>query len=645
MFLSSKTFSNNKLRVDMSNIENSFTKLTQAIESGKSLSMNSHGEWRVDGWFMRIVKWIFRLDEKSKINVCKVVSKLFDNMEKRAVFFDADRNTTRHQNAIYKGYLSVAKAAKAVLSQSKSKQAKRSCFELQRRIVGLSYRIEEVNGGSNAVTEDQQEEHLYKELIEKAAQWKKKLKLFMGTDSDLHPVDRKNLKELCQYPEFVTLLLKDPVLQSEILGWTLKNAVSPKSLVEFPSSCKRLKQCLMVGRIGRYAYENVLSIDKTPLLADHEKEAKQKVLSLPFNGKKISVLNEDRYVEFKGNYIVRIKTVFNDMKNKNNAPGHFEFIGKNGFRNWNPHKLAYWDAKAKVWKRVNLNNTQWWKNLPEQEIIGKEDVLRRYGIKSIENNEWLLLGRSTRQSTEYRIDDCHGYGGVLVPEKNGTWRVYDWGKYAKVWPKGFFGGIGILGDTVRADFTYPDCNDTYSGFRQQALIPFVCSEEEGIDYMNNQIKSNIIAGREGNLVFMFGFENCAYSPQTDLEALLGRQGEGGRVPNLFISHVLSADAAEPLGVVFRNVAKAPKILRRPLVTLCEISLLSSRGVYVTNKDGKRVFKSLATSPFRRGYNYPLNEKTKRVYQHIFLPSHLHRRIINKEIEGVIWTGHQHMQIL
>lgn len=628
----------------MNNIQNSSAKLTQALQSGRSISMNSNGEWWIDGWFTRIVKWIFRLEQKSIINICNIVSKTFDTLEKSSVFFEADLNTTKHHQKIYQNNLAIAKAAAERLSKYRSKASQRLCFDLKRKIVGLSYRIEGVNGGLDTINKDLQNAKLNEKLFTTAAAWKKRQKLFVGKDAELYPLDKKHLEELCEYPEFVKILLEDRALQHEVFGWTLKNAVSPKAIIEFPATTKRLKQCYLVGRIGRYAYENVMSIDKTDILTDSETSAKQKILSLPFRGKKISILDETKYVEFRGDVIATIKDVFDDMKNKNNDAGSFEFIGKHGFRNWNTHKLGYWDAKAKVWRTTNLKADNWWKQLPVQEIITKEDVLRRYGIEAINDDQWVLLGRSARRSTEFRIDDCHGYCGILEPQGDGTWRVYDWGKYSKVWPQGCIAGIGMVGDTVKADYTYPDPNSTYSGFRQQALIPFVCSAEKGVEFMNERVRSNVIAGKEGNLVFMFGYENCAYAPQTDLEATLGKIEENGLVPNLFVTHVLSADAAEPLGFLFRNVAKAPKKMREFLVTCCDVMLLSSRGVSIINKDGKKEFKSLANSPFRTGCDIYVDGKKKRVKQHIYLPSQLHRRILNKEIPGVIFTGHQHMQL-
>lgn len=627
----------------MNNIQNSSEELIRALQSGQSITMNSHGQWKVDGCFMRFVKWIFRSKEKSIINICNIVSKTFDNMEKTSVLFEADEETTRYRKNYYQRIIDVAKAASVRLSKFTSKSSKQSCSNLKRRIVGLSYRIEGVNGGLDRVSKENHNSELCDKLLETASNWKKNHKLFMGKDSELHLIDKEHLKELCEYPEFVKLLLENRTLQSEVFGWTLRNAISPKALVEFPGTSKRLKQCLMVGRIGRFAYENVLSIDKTHLIEGKGNHAKQKILSLPFEGKKISILNENRFVKLRGDYSVRIRTIFEDMKKKNDSPGNFEFIGKNGLMNWSTHRLGYWDDKKKIWVTNDLKSKEWWKTLPVQEIITKEDVIRRYGIKEINDDQWVLIGRSSRQSTVYRIDDCHGYCSVLEPQKDGTWRVYDWGKYAKVWPKGVLGALSIVGDTVPADFAYPDPSYSYSGFRQQALIPFVCSKEKGFKFME-RIKDNIIAGREGNLVFMFAYENCAYSPQTDLEATLGKLEEGGVVPNLFQAHALTADAAEPLGFFFRTVAKAPKKLQKFLVTLFEIILCSFRGLFVKNKEGKREFKSLANSPFRKGCDLYVNGKKKRVSQHIYLPSNLHRRILNEEIPGLVFTGHQHMQL-
>lgn len=627
----------------MLRIEDSFEKFANTLNRDKAVSINDRGEWHVENLFVRIVRWIFGLRDQRIQKVCRVFSRFLDQLEKQPVLFDSDSMTQQNQRKKIEGYIKVSEAILKKLNKHRSKKSVSQRNLLKRRIVALKYRAEWQNGGSKPLDASEVDLRAFNQLKEIAGQWKSKQDIFSGEDKELHSLDLEKLQLASLHEEFSTLLLEDKELQKEFFNWTLKNCNPVKEFIEFPAVCKRIKQCLMAGRIGRYAYGNVFSSEKVKVDSLNKSQATKKIITLPFEGRKISILDENRLIKFKGNYWVSIGQVFEDMKNKNNWAGHFEFIGKEGIQNWSSQRMAWWNARLQQWELIDLDKENWWEDLPLQETISRSEVLKRYDVDDLSDTQWVLSARASKQSVNYNIDECHGYTGVLVPNGKGEWRVYDFGKYSKKWPKGMLGALSIVGNTVKADYVYPDANIYYSGFRQQALVPYVSSEEKGREYFD-RIKKNIIDGREGNLVFMFGLENCAYSPQTDLEAVLGKKSEGGRVPNLFVSHILSSGARKPLHYAFAIVKKAPEWMKKHLVWLCDTLLMSWRGVVVTGADGKKIKKSLKNSPFRTGYNLEVDGQIKKVIQHIFLPSHLHRQIVDGKIKGVVWGGNQRMQI-
>lgn len=625
-------------------IEKSFDALAQAIDSHQTISMNRKGVWRKENWVVRFIFWLFDLEEANLRKISGIIAVHFCRLENMPLFFHADRITTANQHQRFQGYLKVANALAERLKKANSPRSIAASDLLKKGIVALNYRMTSENGGIDKAGDTEIAAEQVEKLEELVGEWKQRNRLFQGEDKNLHPVDLANIRKTCQYPQFVDLLIKDPLMQKEFFSWVFKNCNPPSAFIEYPGIAKRLSGCLLSGRIGRFAYENVLSIDRKKISKKLKLKAQVKVLRLPFNGKKVSILDETKLVAFRGKHIASIKTVFEVMKKKNDDPGDYEFIGKDGFQNWNSHKLAYWDEEKREWIRPDLSKNRWWEQLPDFEILSKEALTHRYALKEdIRNDQWLLVACASRQSPKENIDDCHGYIEPLIPTGDGKWRLYSWGKFAHKFPQNCFQKLGIIGSTVKAAYVYPDPNPSYSGFRQQAAVPFIVSEELGMRYMEERIKGNILKAWSGNLIFMYGYENCAYEPQTDLEAILGKEHEGGRVPNLYMTPFLSAGASQPVESIFRGLKSCPKWLQSGILKVAEWAICSWRTQTIVDNNGKKVKKSLSRSAFRKGVEIAINGKVQKVFQYIYLPSHLHRQIIQGTLQGVIWTGHQHVQ--
>lgn len=626
-------------------LEQSFHEFASSMREGKAVSINKTGEWHVENWVVRLVKWILGLRDKRIIKICNVINNFLEELERRPILFDIDEISFTNQKDNLQSYISIASETIRYLKKFRSKKIVFQSKNLQKSLIGLKYRIEWINGGLKPLNENEINPKIYELILKKASQWKSGQKIYNEEDSKLHPLDIQKIAEVCRYEEFTSLLFSDKNLADNFFSWTLKNCNPVKEFIEYPAITQYLKKALLSGRIGHLAYEKLLTSEKTSILEDENNPAKIKILTLPFEGKKISILDENRLVKLKGDNWVAIRDIFHDMKMKNIESGEFEFIGKQGFTNWCSYRMASWNALKNEWQYINLSQEKWWESLPIQEIIPTEEVIKRLELnEELNETNWILIARSSRQSPSFNIDECHGYTGVIIPYGHGKWRVYDFGKFAKEWPKGIIGSLGMIGNTVKADYVYPDPNIYYSGFRQQAAVPFIVSQEEGERFFNERIRKNIIKGWQGNLVFMFGWENCAYSPQKDIESILGKESEGGRVPNLFISPILSSGARKPLHHAFKIINKLPKIFHKPLVRLCDLTLCSWRGVYVKSKSGSIKKKSLNNSPYQNGFLLQSSGKTEKVFQHIFLPSEMHRKIIEGKIQGVVWTGHQRTQV-
>ena len=82
--------------------------------------------------------------------------------------------------------------------------------------------------------------------------------------------------------------------------------------------------------------------------------------------------------------------------------------------------------------------------------------------------------------------------------------------------------------------------------------------------------------------------------------------------------------ANQLKFYFEFVRMVPERFQGKMLKLLELMLGSHRGIYI-NENGKRVFRSVWSSPFTK-------------HHMMYHPSALHQRIINKEIPGIVTFG-------
>lgn len=150
------------------------------------------------------------------------------------------------------------------------------------------------------------------------------------------------------------------------------------------------------------------------------------------------------------------------------------------------------------------------------------------------------------------------------------------------------------------------------------------------------VRKDLIAAREGNMVFQFGGENCAWWPQERLKELLDLKenednaASGGAVPNLFMAPILNSKPnIQPLKTIFSLCRLLPKYIQNIVLKIVAFILGAWRGMFI-EIGGKRVFKSMSNSCFK-------------VDCEMYHPAVLHNRIQNNEIEGKVIFGH-HMAV-
>lgn len=616
----------------MPKLEKTLLEFADLMNKGEQININTQGEWYREGIGKSAVSTVFALKEKRLVNVCSELVKSLNRLEHKPVTFNGKDKTQK-----YAAYIKAAKAGRNALIGFKSKEAIEASNLLQRKIIALKYRIEAVNGGEDRLSQDEVDPKLRETVSKVAKEWIAKQKIPLDSNKEFQGFVDKTVSEVSRYRKFAKILIKDHKLQSDFFGWTLKNCNPIATFIEYPAVTARLRSSLIAARIGRFSYENPLRIN----VKDKKHGVLEKRLELLFEGKHVNILNESKQLTFKGNYKATIKEIFDDIKNKNVDPGKFEFMGNQGIVNWNVHKMAHWDGDSKEWKSIDLNGNKWWEGLPKIESLTLDQVKKRYNIDQLEKDQWVAVAMASRQSTTLSIDNSHGYREILIPNQSGGYDLYPFGKFAKQFPTGVFNTLKFLTNTVKADLVYPDPNIFYSGFRQQAAVPFVITKEQGQKLMNERIKEDILKARSGDLVFMLAGENCAYTPQTDLEWLLGKEKDGGKVPNLYVTDLFNISIDNPIARGFVNFVKfLPRAVQSLITRIVSFVLGAWRGLWA-RENGRKVFKSLSTSFLGKGIKTGNNGE--KVHNPIFLPSFMHKQVSDKKLKGVIWHGHHRMQ--
>ena len=251
-------------------------------------------------------------------------------------------------------------------------------------------------------------------------------------------------------------------------------------------------------------------------------------------------------------------------------------------------------------------------------MLTEEQISRRYGVSTLQNNEWIVAVRATRESPGIDVQNNHGFIDVLIPKGKGKWQLFPFGKFSAKFPVTSYERIAFLADTQHARIGYGDESHFYS-HRQHAVCPYVVTEEKGLAVMD-LIKETIEQCREGNVIFQYLWESCAFWPQQVVNKTIDPD------KNFFRTAVLEAKSVTGfLGFLFRFFNRLPKPMAAVGLILLDTVLGSFRST-VVRVDGKKVKKSASTSPYREEF------KT-------FNPAFLHHQIESGTCQGKINFGH------
>lgn len=441
-----------------------------------------------------------------------------------------------------------------------------SDITLQQRLVALKYRTEQIK--PEAVEANN--------LEAQAFAWKESKKLFWNPA--LSPWDLKELKKTASYKAFLPLL-ENPPFREKFFEWTIRDRLPADVYIEFPAMAEKINKHLLNGRIG------TLGGDKLKI----QKWGKKKVVTLPFEGKEMNILDGRQKIHFRGGFTLTLDEIFKLFADKPRKFVDVEYFA-HGIANWNAQHLGYFLPKQKRYETINIDQPEWWKQLPPLEIISQEEAKERYG-SFVNGINWVVVAKASRQYLNLNYEKCHAYLEIAIPSSDGSYYIYDFGKFARYFPYGVVDNMRMFTITTPATIAYPDEN-IYHTARQHVGYAFELNHYQGLLLME-EIRQDIIHARAGNMVFQIEAENCGHWIQTHLEELLGKEN----VPNLFRAKLLKSDAQGFIGAYFKLVRMLPDIYQSRAMNIFHYPFGAWRGQYVVDRTGERVFKSLNRTSF------------------------------------------------
>lgn len=480
---------------------------------------------------------------------------------------------------------------------------------LRQRILALAYRLEGVNGG---LDKGKGSLKLFEQLRVALALWKQNQPIFQ--EKALTETDNEQLKLTANFHQFAELILKSSLLQDRFFNWIIRDQNEIPVFIQFPALVQKLMECNLTGRLSCLGKHH-LKIVKEPI----GEGIRAKIVTLPFEGKDFDILNENRTVTFRGQLKMTIKEIFEVFKHKELKAGNLEFM-LDGIINWNIHHLGFFDAEKNGFVQIDMENPEWWKQLPLFEVLTLKQAKLRYG-EFLNGRNWSAAAAASRGSPTLSYEKTHAFLELAIPIGFQKYAVYDFGKLAYQYPGNLLELLDVFCKNVHATVAFPDDNVFFS-HRQQAIHAFPISEEQGIKLMQ-LIKEDILEARRYNFIYQIESENCAKWVNKKLEAILGSD----QVPNLYRMQLLDTEPESAVMTLFKVIKKLPTNWQVPVLSFLHLFLGAFRETTV-EENGQMVKKSLAKHSFF---------KTGEVYLPAFMHSELLAGRLKRSFKKTFFT--------
>ena len=546
-------------------IRDSLPAITADLVNGAPVAVNKTGHWYREGAMMATARWITGQSTARDARVVQSIQTVLDDIEKTP-FEYALGDATLGGGDAHMAWMA-GMAAVQRYNGTDDQQLDRAVNTLARRVLALEYRMLGAEETPNL--------RPLADLITRAQKWMDGQIVYDHANLDDRQIEQ--LRQACRYPHFVDLIQRDSHTRSVFFKWALRDGLNVDIFVQFPATQKRLSSAYLDKRIGRLSKE-LLTMTKTGV----------KDVTLPFEGKPVSILDEKHVVTFANDYQMTIKGAFNVFRNKNKDVGNLEWVG-DGLRNWNVFKLGPWNPRTEHYDSIDPTAKEWWKQLPAFEGITADEVAERYG-RRLADGEYGLAAKASRTTPDLNSLDSHGWLEILIPDGNGMYDILPIGKYATHYPATWQEYVGIACATEPAGLQYPEENVFRTSRQHAALLHGL--DQGQFDLLMNVIGDDLRRVQEGGLVFQALGNNCASWVQQVFDRVIGEDA-----PRLYDLVYYNAEMNGPAAMVFGPFQAIPHHGIKDYLLRKLFKVLGADNGIETNQNGQTVYRSLTNSKF------------------------------------------------
>lgn len=489
----------------MFNLETHPRELILALQTDHSIGVNQKGEWWKQDWKGRLIRKIEPIDRSFNRLLLTKICAIFKNLEKEKVYFTQDDQLDRTQDKPFQDYL---KLSTILLKKFENHtHLNPEVNELRYYKVALQYRLK-IHLSEQVMTDS---------LKQDFQEWKKLHPMKGNREMNQH--ERVSLDQVSYYPLFLECLNLDCVLRHKFFNWIAEGA-DTESFILFPFTVDRLIWN-HVSKVFAHHGSHHLKVEMKNVA-----HRKFRDLTMLFEGRRESIINEEKVICFRHDYALTIKEIFYVFRKRAEAFGNIEFSPSNGFINWNPIKLGSYNPLTEDYHLIDLERKSWIDQLEPMAVYSSEEAKSLF--KDLEGKElpfdgkhWMAGVIGTNAHEEISAKDSHAYLGLLIPQENQTYYYYPFGKFAQEFPpelpetlnsffkrlSAIFKSIRVLLDYVKGGIAYPDENIRNNRFSHAIYFSF--SPEEGGQILE-KIREDLLKARRGEFYFQYLKKSCIH---------------------------------------------------------------------------------------------------------------------------------------
>lgn len=369
---------------------------------------------------------------------------------------------------------------------------------IERAMIGKKYRgmRQDAIYAAKPADFDQSVEWFKKELI----QWKSTR--FPRMDEIITPTDLAAIQRTCYYPEIVKLAKRDyaffdgyckSVFFNTKQTWEQRVDVA----IQTPASSDRLSKGFLDKR------HNVLNNDLITFSEQVNADGSiVKQTSLKINKTHYSMANLDQEVAFAVDDKTTVNEILQSFAGKNvRDMGEYETF-QDGVLHFHPKQPD-----------IDLNGDDWWMRMPVLLELTKQEAEARYGT-AIPEGQAILSVNATRQNLGLTAEGNHAFLEAAIPQANGKYRIFPFGKYADKYPQGQLESFLYSFRTHRGTLCV-DENIFYT-HREVTRAP-IFVDQEHINRFFAKVKEDLIKVHNNALVLQIQGNNCATWVQETLD--------------------------------------------------------------------------------------------------------------------------------